>query len=76
MLACVDFVTLFDEETPQRLIAELLPDVLVKGSDYALDEIVGREEVEQAGGRVRTVPLTPNKSSTNIIQTILDRFCP
>jgi rfaE bifunctional protein nucleotidyltransferase chain/domain len=75
MLACVDFVSLFDEDTPQRLIAELLPNVLVKGGDYALDEIVGREEVEQAGGRVCTVPLTPDRSSTNIIQTILDRFC-
>jgi rfaE bifunctional protein nucleotidyltransferase chain/domain len=75
MLASVDFVVLFDEETPQRLISEILPDVLVKGGDYSLDAIVGRTEVEQAGGRVLTVPLTPEKSSTNIIQTILDRFC-
>ena len=72
----VDAVTLFDEDTPRRLIALLLPDVLVKGSDYTLDSIVGREEVEAGGGRVLTIPLTPDRSSTNIIQTIVDRFCP
>src|ERR687883_1437803 len=51
-LAAVDYVTVFDELSPRRLIAALLPDVLVKGGDYALDEIDGREEVERAGGRV------------------------
>jgi rfaE bifunctional protein nucleotidyltransferase chain/domain len=75
-LACVDAVCLFDEDTPQRLIAALLPDVLVKGGDYTLDTIVGREDVEAAGGRVLTIPLTPDRSSTNILQTIVDRFCP
>src|ERR1044072_6987717 len=50
--AAVDFVTVFEEDSPRRLISELLPDVLVKGGDYALDEIHGREEVERAGGRV------------------------
>ena len=75
-LACVDAVCLFDEDTPQRLIAALLPDVLVKGGDYMLETIVGREEVEAAGGRVLTIPLTPERSSTNILQTIVDRFCP
>lgn len=75
-LACVDAVCLFDEDTPQRLIAALLPDVLVKGGDYTLETIVGREEVEAAGGRVLTIPLTPERSSTNILQTIVDRFCP
>jgi len=75
-LDCVDFVTLFDEDTPARLIEALLPDVLVKGGDYALDDIVGRETVEKAGGRVITIPLTPQRSSTNIIRTIIDRYCP
>jgi rfaE bifunctional protein nucleotidyltransferase chain/domain len=75
-LAAVDAVVLFDEDTPQRLIAALLPDALVKGGDYTLDTIVGRTEVEATGGRVLTIPLTPERSSTNIIQTIVDRFCP
>ena len=74
-LAAVDYVVLFDEDTPQRLIKELLPDVLVKGADYDLDGIVGREEVEQTGGKVVRVTLTPGRSSTNIIQTIIDRYC-
>jgi D-beta-D-heptose 7-phosphate kinase/D-beta-D-heptose 1-phosphate adenosyltransferase len=74
-LGAVDAVVLFDEDTPQRLIATLLPDVLVKGGDYTLDTIVGRDEVVAAGGRVLTIPLTPERSSTNIIQTIVDRFC-
>lgn len=74
-LACVDYVVLFEEDTPQRLIATLLPDVLVKGGDYALDDIVGRGEVEAAGGRVLTIPLTEGRSSTNIIATILERYC-
>jgi rfaE bifunctional protein nucleotidyltransferase chain/domain len=75
-LRAVDYVVLFDEDTPQRLIAELLPDVLVKGADYSMDGIVGREEVEGAGGRVVRVTLTPGRSSTNIIQTIIERYCP
>jgi rfaE bifunctional protein nucleotidyltransferase chain/domain len=75
-LGCVDYVTLFDEDTPQRLIAAILPDVLVKGGDYTPDTIVGREDVERAGGRVLTIPLIEGKSSTNIVQTIIDRFCP
>jgi rfaE bifunctional protein nucleotidyltransferase chain/domain len=74
-LRAVDYVVLFDEDTPQRLIAELIPDVLVKGADYELDGIVGREEVERAGGKVVRITLTPGRSSTNIIQTIIDRYC-
>jgi rfaE bifunctional protein nucleotidyltransferase chain/domain len=74
-LACVDYVVLFEEDTPKHLIATLLPDVLVKGGDYALDEIVGRGEVEAAGGRVLTIPLTEGRSSTNIIATIIERYC-
>jgi D-beta-D-heptose 7-phosphate kinase/D-beta-D-heptose 1-phosphate adenosyltransferase len=74
-LACVDYVVLFEEDTPLQLISTLLPDVLVKGGDYALDDIVGRGEVEAAGGRVLTIPLTEGRSSTNIIATILERYC-
>src|SRR5262245_46811261 len=63
----VDGVILFDEETPLRLIESLLPDVLVKGGDYAPDQVVGREAVERAGGRVVIVPLLPGYSSSSIL---------
>ncbi|MDH7515696.1 MAG: D-glycero-beta-D-manno-heptose 1-phosphate adenylyltransferase [Bacteroidota bacterium] len=75
-LSCVDAVTLFDEDTPARLIELLVPDILVKGGDYEAAEIVGRETVERAGGRVVTVPLIEGRSTTNIIRTIVERFCP
>jgi D-beta-D-heptose 7-phosphate kinase/D-beta-D-heptose 1-phosphate adenosyltransferase len=74
-LNAVDYVVIFGEDTPIVLISELLPDILIKGGDYALNEIVGREEVEAAGGAVLTIPLTEGKSSTNIISTIIERYC-
>ena len=74
-LHAVDYVCMFEEETPQQIISQLLPDILVKGADYGLDEIVGRKEVEENGGKVIRVTLTPNQSTTNIIETIVDRFC-
>ena len=64
----VDFVTVFDDISPRTLIASLLPDVLVKGGDYALDEIHGREEVEAAGGRVVSLPFVPGASTTDIVE--------
>src|SRR5436190_20796151 len=67
-LSCVDFVTVFDDESPRSLIAEILPDVLVKGGDYALDEIHGREEVERAGGRAVAVQFVEGASTTSIIE--------
>lgn len=73
-LACVDAVCLFDEETPYELISALVPDVLVKGADYTVDAIVGREVVEKAGGKVKTIPFVPDRSTTNIIETIVQRF--
>src|SRR5262245_53713912 len=63
----VDRVVRFDEDTPARIIAALVPDVLVKGGDYALDAIVGRDTVERAGGLVTTVPLLAGRSTTMII---------
>ena len=69
-LASVDFVTVFDDESPRALIADLLPDVLVKGGDYALEEIHGREEVERAGGRVVSLPFVEGASTTNIIERL------
>jgi D-beta-D-heptose 7-phosphate kinase/D-beta-D-heptose 1-phosphate adenosyltransferase len=61
-------VTIFDDISPRALIAKLLPDVLVKGGDYNLDEIHGREEVEAAGGRVVSVPFIEGASTSSIIE--------
>jgi len=69
-LECVDAVVIFDEPTPQNVIARLLPDVLVKGGDWAVDEIVGREEVEAAGGRVVSARVVPGYSTTEILRKI------
>ena len=69
-LSSVDFVTVFEEESPRALISEVLPDVLVKGGDYRLDEIHGREEVERAGGRLLSLPFVEGASTTGIIERI------
>jgi D-beta-D-heptose 7-phosphate kinase/D-beta-D-heptose 1-phosphate adenosyltransferase len=71
-LEAVDFVVIFDDETPRALIAGLLPDVLVKGADWGADEIVGRTEVEAAGGRVVSIPLQPGYSTSAILKAIHD----
>ncbi len=71
-LEAVDAVTHFGEDTPRELIAEVLPDILVKGADWS-HFIAGREEVEAAGGQVLALPLEPGYSSTNIEQRILER---
>jgi rfaE bifunctional protein nucleotidyltransferase chain/domain len=70
-LAAVDAVTFFDEDTPRELIAEVLPDFLVKGADWS-HFIAGREEVEAAGGQVLALPLEPGYSTTNIVELIND----
>src|SRR5260370_22344741 len=69
-LECVDGVVIFDEPTPQEIIAALLPDVLVKGGDWASDQIVGREEVEAAGGKVVSIPVVAGYSTTAILEKI------
>lgn len=69
-LACVDAVVIFDDLTPRETIAALLPDLLVKGGDWPGDQIIGREEVEGAGGRVVSVPVVPTYSTTAILQSI------
>jgi D-beta-D-heptose 7-phosphate kinase/D-beta-D-heptose 1-phosphate adenosyltransferase len=71
-LGAVDYVTVFDAVSPRSLIAALMPDVLVKGGDYALDEIHGREEVEAAGGRVLSLPFVEGASTSSIIEKILN----
>jgi rfaE bifunctional protein nucleotidyltransferase chain/domain len=71
-LECVDAVVIFDEPTPREVIARLLPDILVKGSDWAGDKIVGKEEVEAAGGRVVSVPMIQGHSTSEILRKIRD----
>jgi rfaE bifunctional protein nucleotidyltransferase chain/domain len=69
-LECVDAVVIFDDLTPCEVIAPLLPDMLVKGGDWPGDQIVGREEVEAAGGRVVSIPVVPGYSTTEILRKI------
>jgi rfaE bifunctional protein nucleotidyltransferase chain/domain len=69
-LQFVDAVILFSEETPSQLISEIVPDILAKGGDYKIEEIVGYELVQQNGGKVITIPLTEGVSSSNIINKI------
>ena len=69
-LRAVDAVTLFDEDTPARLIATLVPDVLAKGADWGPDEIVGSDTVEEAGGRVARLPLVGGFSTSAIIEAV------
>ncbi len=69
-LGCVDYVIIFTEPDPLKLISEVQPDVLVKGGDWPLDRIVGREVVERRGGIVKTIPLVPGLSTTSLIERI------
>ena len=69
-LEAVDYITVFDEETPRELIASLLPDVLVKSGDWPIDGIVGRVEVETAGGRVLSLAYLEGSSTSEIIERI------
>lgn len=69
-LTCVDYVVIFGEDTPLRLIAALKPAILVKGGDWPLEKIVGRDIVETYGGKVLTIPLLKNRSTTNIIRKL------
>jgi D-glycero-beta-D-manno-heptose 1-phosphate adenylyltransferase len=72
-LACVDAVTVFDEDTPRELILALHPDVLVKGGDYTVESMIGAPEVLGWGGEAVVVPLTPGQSTTSIIQRLSTR---
>lgn len=69
-LRSVDYVVIFSEDTPARLIAALVPDVLVKGGDWRVEAIVGREVVERAGGKVLTIPFVEGQSTTGIVERI------
>jgi D-beta-D-heptose 7-phosphate kinase/D-beta-D-heptose 1-phosphate adenosyltransferase len=73
-LTSVDYVVMFADDTPARLIKQIAPDVLVKGADWNIDEIVGKNVVERNGGVVKTIRLTPGRSTTNVIQRVLNAY--
>lgn len=75
-LAAVDAVTLFDDDTPEALIGLLLPDILVKGADWPVEKIAGAKAVIDHGGSVLTVPLLEGRSTSGIIETIIQLHCP
>lgn len=75
-LTAVDFVTIFDEPDPYRIISELQPDVLVKGGDWPIEKIVGRDIVQARGGRVVAVPYVTGASTTGLIEKIVSLYCP
>jgi D-beta-D-heptose 7-phosphate kinase/D-beta-D-heptose 1-phosphate adenosyltransferase len=72
-LGAVDYVVIFDEDTPENLIREIRPNYLVKGNDYRPEEVVGREFVEGYGGEVKLIPLVPDKSSTGYIMSVVEK---
>lgn len=74
-LESVDYVVIFDEPDPHRVISELQPDVLVKGGDWPLDKIIGRDIVEARGGKVVSTGYIPGASTTGIIERIAGRYC-
>jgi D-glycero-beta-D-manno-heptose 1-phosphate adenylyltransferase len=74
-LEAVDAVTLFDEDTPEALVSMLLPDILVKGSDWSISEIAGSDAVLRHGGKVLTVPLLEGRSTSGIIEKIIRTYC-
>ena len=73
-LGCVDYITIFDELDPLKLITSFHPNVLVKGGDWTKEQIVGREVVEQSGGKVIIIPFVKGASTSTLIETILKRF--
>lgn len=70
----VDYVIFFDEDTPEKLISELVPDVLVKGADWTIDKIVGKEVVEKNGGEVKAIEFVNDQSTSKIIDLIIKRY--
>jgi rfaE bifunctional protein nucleotidyltransferase chain/domain len=70
----VDYVVFFNEDTPERLISELIPDILVKGADWLVDKIVGKDIVEKNGGEVKTIKFVNDQSTSKIIELIIKRY--
>lgn len=73
-LRYVDFITIFSEETPENLIRELKPNIIVKGSDYSIDQVVGRHIVEEYGGRVELVPIVQGLSTSALVDDIVKKY--
>ncbi len=73
-LKAVDYVTIFEQDTPFELIQTIIPDILVKGGDWSLDNIVGRDIVEANGGVTTNIPFVVNRSTSSIIELILQKY--
>ncbi len=73
-LSPVDYAILFSDDTPLEIITALVPDVLVKGADWKVDDIVGKDVVEKAGGKVSNIDIVPDRSTTGLVDRILKRF--
>jgi D-beta-D-heptose 7-phosphate kinase/D-beta-D-heptose 1-phosphate adenosyltransferase len=73
-LGCVDYITIFDEVDPLKLITSFEPNLLVKGGDWTREQVVGREVVERSGGELVIIPFVKGASTSNVIDTILKRF--
>ncbi len=73
-LSCVDYVCLFGEDDPRELIRAVVPRVLVKGGDWPVERILGRDTVEAAGGRVLSLPFVEGRSTTAIVESIVRRY--
>lgn len=71
----VDYVVIFDEDTPAKVIERIVPDILVKGADWSLDTIVGREVVEEHGGVVKAIDFVNDQSTSKIIESIVSKYC-
>jgi rfaE bifunctional protein nucleotidyltransferase chain/domain len=75
-LACVDFIVVFSAPDPLEVIRVLTPDILIKGSDWSEDQIIGADIVKEAGGRVERISLVPGVSTSQILKRIVSRYCP
>lgn len=73
-LKSVDFVTFFEENTPKQIIDELIPDILVKGADWEIENIIGADVVIKYGGKVETIEFVSQQSTSKIIETIIERY--
>jgi rfaE bifunctional protein nucleotidyltransferase chain/domain len=70
----VDAVCIFDQETPYDIISAVVPDILVKGADWKIDDVVGKDVVERAGGKVLTIPFVPDRSTTLVIERVKELY--
>jgi len=74
-IKAVDYVAFFNEDTPKEIIDEIIPDILVKGADWSIDKIIGRETVEKNGGEVKTIEFVNDQSTSKIIESIKNKYC-